>query len=102
MVSAELVRRGYTETGSHADFLVRIGAGSARVDKPQPTTTGGTENDLQSITAGEVVVDVFDGGTSQQVWHATAKAEIDPERINEPGLEAAVQRMLTPFPARRE
>jgi hypothetical protein len=27
-------------------------------------------------------------------------AEIDPERINGPALQAALQQMLTPFPAR--
>jgi hypothetical protein len=101
LVAAELVRKGYAEAGQNADFLVRISSGTAREDKAQPTTTsGGNENQPQSITAGEVVVDAFDRSTAQQVWHGTARAEIDPERINEPALEAALQQMLAPFPTR--
>jgi hypothetical protein len=101
LVAAELARKGYTETGADADLLVRISSGTVSGDKPEPiTTSGGTENEPQRITVGEVVVDAFDRGTGQQVWHGTAQAEIDPARINGPALEAAVQRMLTPFPTR--
>jgi hypothetical protein len=101
LVAAELVRKGYAEAGQNADFLVRISSGSAREDKAQPTTTsGGNENQPKSITVGEVVVDAFDRSTAQQVWHGTAMAEIDPEKINGPALQAALQQLLAPFPAR--
>jgi hypothetical protein len=101
LVAAELVGKGYTETGPDADLLVRISSGTVGEDKPEPiTTSGGNENEPQRITVGEVVVDAFDRGTGQQVWHGTARAEIDPQRINGPALQAAVQRMLTPFPTR--
>jgi hypothetical protein len=101
MVAAELVRKGYTETGADADLVLRISSGTATGEKPEPiTTSGGTENDPQVITVGEIVVDAFNRGTGQQVWHGTAHAEIDPKRINGPGLQATVQRMLTPLPAR--
>ena len=70
-------------------------------DKPEPiTTSGGTENESQRITEDEIVVDAFDGATAQQVWHGTAQAEVDPQRINEPALQDDVRRMLTPFPRR--
>jgi hypothetical protein len=101
LVAAELVGKGYKETGADADLLIRISSGTAREDKPMPiTTSGGTENDPHLVTLGEVVVDAFDRGTGQQVWHGTAQAEIDPQRINAPALQATVQRMLTPFPRR--
>jgi hypothetical protein len=101
MVVAELVRKGYTETGADADLLIRISSGTAREDKAEPVdTSGGTENEPHPITVGEVAVDAFDRRTGQQVWHGTAQAEIDPQRINGPALQATVQRMLTPFPGR--
>ncbi len=81
-------------------LLIRISTGTAKADKAEPTTTsGGNENQPQSITAGEVVVDAFDRSTGQQVWHGTARAEIDPQRVNEPLLQAAMKQMMTPFPA---
>jgi hypothetical protein len=41
--------------------MIRISTGTAKEDKSQPTTTsGGSENEPQSIVGGEVVVDAFD------------------------------------------
>ncbi len=103
LVAAELVRKGYTEAGPDADFMIRISAGTAKADKAEPTTTsGGNENQPLSVTAGEVIVDAFNRSTAQQVWHGTARAEIDPNRLNESALHAAVQRMLAPFPVRTD
>jgi hypothetical protein len=99
LVADELVRKGYTQEGTNADFLVRISSGTAREDPPYPTTTSSSnENQPHSITTAEVVVDAFDRSTAQQVWHGTATAEIGPERINEPALQAALQQMLALFP----
>jgi hypothetical protein len=102
MVTAELAHRGYSEATASPDFLVRLSSGTAKVDKPEPTTTsGGNENDTHPVTLGEIVVDAFDRSTGQQVWHGTARAEIDPQKIDEPKLQAAVQQMFAPFPAHK-
>jgi hypothetical protein len=99
MVAAELVRKGYADAGVNADFLVRVSSGAAT--QYTSTVMSGTDEDrLQAVTTGEVVVDAFDRSTAQQVWHGTARAEIDPQRINEPQLHAAVHQLLAPFPAR--
>jgi hypothetical protein len=101
LVAAELTRKGYAQTDTNPDFVIRLSSGTAKEDKPVPTTTsGGSENDPKVVTAGEIVVDAFDRSTSQQVWHGTAQAEVDPQKINDPGLQAAVQQMLARFPAR--
>jgi hypothetical protein len=101
LIVSELVRKGYTEAATNGDFLFRLSSGTAKTDKVEPTTTGGgTENEPQSVTSGEIVVDAFDGSTSQQVWHGTAQAVIDPQHINQEALGAAVQRMLATIPAR--
>jgi hypothetical protein len=101
LIASELVRKGYTEAAANGDFLFRLSSGTAKADKVEPTTTsGGNENEPQSVTSGEIVVDAFDGSTAQQVWHGTAQAVIDPDHINEAALTAAVQRMLATIPAR--
>jgi hypothetical protein len=100
LVAEELTRKGYTESTT-PDFFVRLSSGTAKEDKPQPTTTsGGNENETQSVTAGAIVIDAFDRSTSQQVWHGTARAEVDPQRVNDAGIQAAVQQMMASFPAR--
>jgi hypothetical protein len=99
LVLTELARKGYLEAGSSADFLVGLSSGTAKELKKQPATTyGANADDPPWITAGEIVVDAFDRSTGQQVWHGTAEAEVDPQEINGPQLEAAVQQMLAPFP----
>jgi uncharacterized protein DUF4136 len=99
IVLAELVRKGYTDAGANADFLVRISSGAA--SQYESTVMGGRDEDrLQSVTIGELVIDAFDRSTAQQVWHGTARAEIDPQRIDEPALRRAVHQLLAPFPAR--
>jgi hypothetical protein len=101
LIVSELVRKGYTEAAANGDFLFRLSSGTAKADKVEPTTTGGgTENEPQSVTSGEIVVDAFDGSTAQQVWHGTAQAVVDPQRINQAQLAAAVQKMLATIPAR--
>jgi hypothetical protein len=99
MVAAELVRKGYTDAGANGDFLVRISSGAA-TQYTSTVMSGSDEDRLQSVTTGEVMVDAFDRSTAQQVWHGTARAEVDPRRINEPELQAAVHQLLAPFPAR--
>jgi hypothetical protein len=99
LITADLVRKGYSEAAANADFVIRLSSGTAAADKTAPTTTsGGSENDPLSVTAGQIVVDAFDGSNSQQIWHGTARAEVDPQRINEAALEAAVQKMLATLP----
>jgi hypothetical protein len=99
MVAAELVRKGYTDAGGNGDFLVRISSGAA-TQYTSAVMSGSDEDRLQPITTGEVVVDAFDRSTAQQVWHGAARAEVDPQRVNEPELQAAVHQLLAPFPAR--
>lgn len=99
LVAAELVRKGYTQADTNPDFLLRLSAGTSK-----QTVAGfpADENKPQAIAMGGIVVDAFDRSTSQQVWHGTAQAEIDPTRINEPALQAAVQQLLAHFPTRSD
>jgi hypothetical protein len=99
MVASELVRKGYTDGGTDADFLVRISSGAA-TQYTSSVMSGSDEDRLQSVTTGEVVVDAFDRSTAQQVWHGTARAEIDPQRVSERQLQDAVHQLLAAFPAR--
>jgi hypothetical protein len=101
LVATALARKGYREASPSPDFWVRLSSGTLKVDASQSYDgTSASEND--SLILGEMVVDAFDGSTAQQVWHGTAKAEIDPQQINERAIGAALQQMLAPFPARSD
>jgi hypothetical protein len=101
LVATALARKGYREASPSPDFWVRLSSGTLKVDSTQAYDgTATSEND--SLILGEMVVDAFDGSTAQQVWHGIAKAEIDPQRINERAIGAALQQMLAPFPGRSD
>jgi hypothetical protein len=99
LVAAELARKGYAQADTNPDFLLRLSAGT---DKESTAAFPADQNRPHAITTGEIVIDAFDRSTSQQVWHGTAQAEVDPQRVSEPGLEAAVQQLLARFPARSD
>jgi hypothetical protein len=96
MVAAELASKGYTDAGANGDFVVRIASGTD-TEYAETDVAAAHENET---TTGALVVDAFDRSTGQQVWHGTATAEIDPQKINEPALRTAVHQLLAPFPAR--
>jgi len=102
LVATALARKGYREADSTPDFLIRLSSGTLKEDRPPTAAAGAYGNEKESFTSGELVIDVFDGSTSQQVWHGTAQAEIDPPRIDDLRLRSAVQQMLIGFPARSD
>jgi hypothetical protein len=100
LVATGLARKGYTEASTTPDFLVRLSSGTVEGDKPVTASAGAYGGGTEPFTSGEIVVDAFDGSTAQQVWHGTAQAEIDPQRINVLAIRSAVDQMLEGFPAR--
>jgi hypothetical protein len=100
LVATTLLRKGYIQAGTTPDFLVRLSSGMVEEDKLLPGGAGAYGGGKESVTSGEIGIDAFDGSTAQQVWHGTAQAEIDPERINELAIRSAVDQVLVAFPAR--
>jgi hypothetical protein len=99
IVASELVKKGYLETSAHADFVVRLSSGSAKVvgGEGDPGSNGRTPT---PVTVGSIVVDAFDTSTEQQVWHSTAERELRADAVSDSALQAAVGQMLASFPAR--
>lgn len=98
LVASELTRRGYREAGPNADFVLQLSSGSTSVGRPaEPGASGRAP---KPIIMGEIVVDAFDTSTAQQIWHATAEADIGTDGINEALLETSVRQMLDAFPPR--
>jgi hypothetical protein len=104
LIVAELVRRGYEElTGeSKPDFVVAFASGYAKepAGTVSPAELGGTAGATPPVEKGKLVVDAFDTSSETQVWHGTAEAEVNPDKIDDTLLQAAVQRLLATFPPR--
>lgn len=98
LVGNELLERGYQSSTGEADLVIKISTGSGLLagEKVQ------RGNPAADAPAGFIGVDAYDSVTGASIWHGSAFAEIDPERINEQLLARGVEEMLASFPARAE
>jgi hypothetical protein len=99
LMGAALREKGYVEDDTKPNFVVRFGAGTQQVE------TGGYVEDStgspDTISRGQIKVDIFDASTKTEVWRGSAVSQIDlTEDIDNRLLERAVQGVLTSFPTR--
>jgi uncharacterized protein DUF4136 len=103
LIVAELSRKGYAEQvgESKPDFVVAFASGYASVAPAgEYPNYGAASAPSTEVEKNEIVVDAFDTSTDAQVWHGTAESKVNPEKIDDPLLQASVERLLAPFPAR--
>jgi hypothetical protein len=102
LIVAELSHKGYMEQASAVkpDFVVVFGSGYAK--EPASSLALGGEGAATSthVEKNELVIDAFDTSSDAQVWHGTAESDVSPQGIDDPQLQAGVQRLLAPFPMR--
>jgi hypothetical protein len=109
MVGEVLREHGY-EPAEGGDLVVSIlvGVREARVNpppllpRPVPSKSTGwsMENETTDIVEGALVIDVLDATTSEFLWHGTASAQIDPEKVDVARIRRAVSEVLARFPRR--
>lgn len=96
LVEASLQERGYQPSAAGADLVIKISTGSGTL--PGDAVQRG--NSAAATPAGFIGIDAYDSTTGAGIWHGSAFAEIDSERIDEQLLARGVQEMLASFPAR--
>jgi hypothetical protein len=104
VVGTALRQRGYIEENTKPSFVVRLGAGTRRVD------TGGyrevdpmrrSEDDEDFVDFQKVNVDIYDASTKTKVWRASVVSLVDlTKAIDSVLLQKDVQGMLAAFPVR--
>jgi hypothetical protein len=97
-----LEAKGYMPAvGGQSDLVLRVGAGRRErvVEHPQPERPGWLDEDEEDdFVEGAFVIDAFDAASTKLVWHGSARAEVDPSRIDDQGLHRAVVSVLAGFP----
>jgi hypothetical protein len=98
LVVTELTKKGYALSDGNADFLLQISAGNTE----QEVGSGGEMmgGSTERVHIGELAVDAFDGSSHTQIWHGTADARINPQKIDDGVLQSAVEQLLARFPVR--
>jgi hypothetical protein len=96
---------GYVRAiGGKPDLVLGIAAGRRErvIRHPQRARVGWLEEDEEDdFTEGAFVIDAFDAATEELVWHGSARAEVDPDRIDDERLRRAVTSVLATFPSRK-
>lgn len=54
--------------------------------------------DIRNVTDGTLAIDLFDVSTRRPIWHGVATQQIDPSRVDQARIDAAVDQMLARFP----
>ncbi|HXN30472.1 MAG TPA: DUF4136 domain-containing protein [Polyangiaceae bacterium] len=84
------------------DLIVRVAAGrrEQEISHPHPGPRWLEEDEEEDFIEGAFVIDAFDGATDELAWHGSARAEVDPNKIDEERLRRAVASVLATFPGR--
>lgn len=103
LITAALREKGYTLTSGHPDFFVLFGSGRRRVADHQTSDDVGGNGWLPvdenaDLVEGAVVIDAFDGATTQQIWHGASQTRIDPDHLDDARLQKSVADLIAAFP----
>ena len=100
VVLATLQQRGYTLDDAGGDLIVKLAAGTGPA--VYIATQGHDERATDSgLAQGFIGINVYDRATGNELWQASAFAEISPAKIDDSLLEMGVNHMLKDFPARQ-
>jgi hypothetical protein len=105
LITAVLAEKGYApaEAGKKGDMVVSCASGSRKgIKRPVQNTRGDSSgsDEEADFVEGAIVVDMFDGTNDGAVWHGAARAEVNPDKIDDQLLQRAVREVLAPFPVR--
>jgi hypothetical protein len=95
-VNAAMAQKGYVQA-DQADLSLVLSAG--KENRTAFSTIGYEVVDESDYIVGKLTLDAFDSKTRQAVWHGQATKRIDPDKINQPAVDAAVTSMMAKFPA---
>ena len=98
-----LEAKGYVvAVDSKADLVIRVAAGrrEQEISHPHPAPRWLEEDEEEDFVEGAFVIDAFDAATDELVWHGSARAEVDPNRIDDERLRRAVTSVMASFPSR--
>jgi len=114
-ITAELVRRGYTEDAAAPDFHVTYETAVSDKVRSSPVrfgigmgsfggNVGGSVNmgtpSIQNYQEGELVVRVIDAKTNREAWYGTVSGKVDKAQLDDAAVARAVAIALQDFPPR--
>ena len=103
-IAAALAQKGYVPAAGKGDLFVVFGSGVLDVSTDEISEIGAEwlpDDEDADFVDGSLVIDAFDGGGGHEIWHGASRANIDPDRIDDPLLQRSVRELLSSFPKAR-
>lgn len=105
LVASALAQKGYVNVPEGGDLIVVVLAGEGQAEKERhrtrtATAVMGEHEEVISVPAGSLVIDVFDMAKRERVWEAIATGEVNRTGVDEKRLAKTIDTMLAKFPER--
>jgi hypothetical protein len=95
VVQAALVARGYVESDTESDFVIKLATGTG------PVPVANVQRSAPSpLARGYIGIGIYDRRSGTEVWHGSAFAEIDPIQIDDGLLRMGVEHMFSGLPSK--
>ncbi|MEO8876618.1 MAG: DUF4136 domain-containing protein [Polyangiaceae bacterium] len=103
MIAAELQKKGYSPATAKGDFVIRFGSGRRNVQVPHSSSSSQLdsfmeEDESKDFVEGAIIVNAFDGANDGQIWHGSARTEINPHHVDDALLAKSIAEVLVKFP----
>ncbi len=101
LITSALENKGYSLSSARGDFVVLYGSGRRQAQAEHvrnPYELSLEEDEPTDFVEGAIIIDVFDGMNGGQIWHGSARTEINPDKIDDALLAKSVGDVLAKFP----
>jgi hypothetical protein len=101
LITSALENKGYSLSTYRGDFVVRYGVGRRRAQAEHvrdPYQMSLEEDEPTDFVEGAMIIDVFDGANGGQIWHGSARTEINTDKLDDTLLAKSVGDVLVKFP----
>lgn len=98
-IDSALAQKGYLKAASNGDLSLILTLGAREKTDIESWGRFGLQTSVYQYTQGQLSLDAFDTKTQQAVWHGQASQTINPDKPNPSKIDAAIQKLMTQFPA---
>lgn len=96
---AAMAQKGYQRVQSGGDMSLVLTIGAQNKTDVHSWGRWGLQTSVYQYTQGQLSLDAFDTKSQQALWHGQASETINPDKPNPSKVDAAIQKMMTQFPA---
>ena len=98
-IDTALAGKGYTKAPANGDISLVLTLGAREKTDVESWGRFGLQTSVYQYTQGQLSLDAFDTKTSQALWHGQTSQTINPDKVNQSKVDAAISKLMAQFPA---